>query len=215
MVESQSYGFIIQRHILEYLYGYKEYDESPGYTAKYDLMSQYNDVDVDACNISIKTTGNKKRVDMGDALRVFDSVSDSSEPLNMIVVNYIQKDKLKEVTTIVQANLSQKVQLLFGEIKKNDIEELIALVKKKNPSKDDIAKRKSLNLDLNKKSTHIQFNAKIGSNQKRLQCSFFDFPKFLIENPTLIVHKGDSTNFRGLKIPEIISERRQFKKKII
>jgi len=207
MSESQSHGFLVQYQILENIYGYIELDSSR-YTSKHDLCSDYNDVDPDRCNISIKTTLSKKRVDMGDARRVFNSLNEDN--LNMIVVHLKQVDTMKKIESVVQVNLTAQGQLLFGNITCSDIETLDSMVKQKDL---DNGTRKLFNIHLNEKSKYIQFNIKIDSKQRRLQCSFFDFPTFMKENPSLIVHRSDGPVFRGVKIEDVESGKRKRNKK--
>lgn len=208
MSESQSHGFLIQFQILKNIYGYIELDSSR-YTSKYDLCSEYNDVDPDRCNISIKATVSKKRVDMGDALRVFNSLKEDN--LNMIVVHLEQNETMKKIVSVVQLNLTSQRELLFGEILCLDIKKLNSMVKQKDMD----IEAEAFKIHLNQKLKYIQFNIKIDTQQRRLQCSFFNFPAFLLENPSLIVHQSNGPVFRGVKMDDVVSGKRKRNKKNI
>ena len=208
MSESQSHGFLIQNQILKKYYDYIELDSSR-YTSKYDLCSEYNNVDPDRCNISIKSTVSKKRVDMGDALRVFNSSKEDN--LNMIVVHLVQDETKKKIVSVVQVNLTSQRELLFGEILCSDIETLKFMVKQKDMENE----AREFTKHLNQKLKYIQLNIKIDTKQRRLQCSFFNFPAFLLENQSLIVHQSNGPVFRGVKLDDVVSGKRKRNKKNI
>lgn len=191
--------------------------ESLGYTAETDIPSEYNALDT--CDVSCKTTGTPNAVCMGDALRVFDSVSKDS-PLHMVVIIYKQNDltKMKCLKEIVEVDLTASKDLLFGELTREEIEELVAAVRavpqKKKPTADERKKMYAIRDKIQVKSGAIHFDIKCNSQQSRLQCSFNKFQKFLKENEGRIVARSDTEEFRGGKITkEIASGRRTFRKK--
>jgi len=54
---------------------------------------------------------------------------------------------------------------------------------------------------------------KCNSQQSRLQCSFNEFQRFIRENPSKVITKSNTNNFRGGMITsEITSSRRRFNK---
>lgn len=209
MPESQSHGFLFENQILKDIYGSMN-ATTEGYIKKYDLDAIHNHIDTVAYNLSIKSTGSN-RVDMGSALRVYDSLSD--EPFSLINVSYTQVGETKKVTNVVQVDLTNGRELLFGNVKREDIEKLDTMVKQKSPEETDICLRKIYNKELNNKSKYIQFNAKVDKKQRRLQCSFPAFFRFLIENQSLILHRSEGAKFRGVVIEDVETGPRERKRK--
>jgi hypothetical protein len=213
--EAQKHGFVWESEISK-LHGVTDEDRTQiKYTSKHDIPASLNRVG--EYNGSIKTTGNPNMVCMADAKRVYHAVS-SGEKYHMIVVYYKQEGGFKTQKSIIEVDLTDSRSLLFGTLTLEQIEKLDALVKsvpqKIEPTKEERQKMYALRDALHMSSGAIQLNIKCNSTQSRLQCSFNKFQKFLDENPTRIVAKSDTNEFRGGFIsPQIESSRRVFARK--
>jgi hypothetical protein len=154
---------------------------------------------------------------MANCLSVYDSVS-SGLPIHLIVIHYTQINNLKRVIRIVQVDITNSSQLLFGTITRLELEELDKSVKSvpsnKKPTKEQYDTMYNIRNNLQKKSGAIRLNIKCDSKQSRLQCSFNKFQAFLDNNPTRIIEKSNTNIFRGGFITkELISQRRILTKK--
>jgi hypothetical protein len=215
--ETQLHGFIWERELIMNVYsGTIEQIKNIKYGCKFDLPSEYNNLD--HSNISIKTTCSKSIVCMSDCLRVFDSIA-SGDSFHLVVICYKQNDisKTKKIISIIELDLTNSLDILFPNIKREEIEELDKAVKsipqKIKPSPEEHKNMYSIKNKLQEKSDIIQFNIKCNSTQSRLQCSFNKFDKFIEKYPKLVIAKSDNNIFRGSSISlEIKSERRSFKK---
>lgn len=216
--EVQKHGFILEKEIIRNVFRVSDNElESINYTSKMDLPSALNKLD--GCDVSIKTTGSPKTVCMGDCLRIYDSVS-SNKPLHLIVVTFIQDDvkKIKKVIEIIQVNITGLKYILFGDLTREEIEELDKAVKRvphnRKPTAEEYATMYSIQKNLKKKTGEIYLNIKCDSKQSRLQCSFNSFREFIKRNPDKIVARSNTNEFRGGVISlELESGRRTFKKK--
>jgi hypothetical protein len=215
----QKHGIVWQNEILCNIYGATEEElKQIPYTAPYDLPAHFNHIGNQS--ISAKTSGKENRVDMADCLRVFDAVS-SGKPKHMVVVHYKQIKNIKKLTNITGVDLTDSHDLLFGTLTRSQIEELDKLVKSvpkgRAPNPQEKNKMNSLRKSLQKLSGGIQLNIKCDSDsQRRLQCSFNKFQKFLEENPERIFEKSNTNEFLGGTISsQIISPPRDRKKKPI
>jgi Zn-dependent M32 family carboxypeptidase len=139
----------------------------------------------------------------------------------LVVVQYKQNDltKTKKIATIIEIDLTNSMNLLFGTLTRPEIEELVKCItkvpQKRKPTKEEHKNMYTLRNALQQKSGAIHLDIKCNSTQSRLQCSFNRFEKFLEENPTRIVARSNSNKFRGGIISEEInSPRRIFKKKL-
>jgi hypothetical protein len=159
---------------------------------------------------------------MGDCLRVYDSVS-GDVPIHATVMTYVQNDetKTKKIKSIVEMNITNSRTLLFGDLPRAPIEELVQLIKNvpqnRSPTPEEhkamYALRDSLHV-LAGKDAAIHLDIKCNSQQSRLQCSFNQWLSFVANNPDRVVAVGDASSFRGGSIcAEISSVRRTFKKK--
>ena len=134
----------------------------------------------------------------------------------MTVVHYKQTNDTKKIINIVEVDLTNSVNLLFGTLTRLQIEELDKLIKeiphKRSPTPDEHEKMYTLKNTLQKSAKSIHLDIKCNSQQSRLQCSFNHFQDFLNSNSSRIIAKSSSDcKFRGLFIiPEIISEKRTF-----
>ena len=140
---------------------------------------------------------------MSDCLRVFDRLCiNSTIPIHMTVIHYEQDDNIKKLLNITEVDLSNSKELLFGDLSRFHIEKLDKLVKsipkKRSTTDDERKKLYSLQKSLQCISGFIYLNIKIDSkSQRRLQCSFTNFQKFIKDNPERIVAKSNTNEFRG------------------
>lgn len=182
-----------------------------------DLPSTLNRLD--ACDLSVKTTCSSNAVCMADCLRVFDAVS-SGKPIHMTVIQYVQDDSkgCKKVNTIIEVDLTNAKEALFGTLTRAQIEELVALVKavpqKRSPTEEEYNRMYAFRDSIQPLSAAIHLDIKCNSQQSRLQCSFNRFQAFLKKHPERIIAQSSSNEFRGGSISaEIVSERRKFNKR--
>ena len=216
--EVQSHGFIWEEEISINVYGVKKEElEKLKYTRKIDIPANLNRLD--KCDVHVKTTCSLNCVCMADCLSLFDVVN-SGKPIHLVVIYYIQdsKNNTKTVLTITEVDLTDSLNLLFGSLTRCQIEELDKVVKsvpqKKKPTEEEYKKMYSLRDSLHKLSGAIHLDIKYNSTQSRLQCSFNRFQQFVEKNPSKIVHKSNTNEFRGNAISyHITSGRRIFKKK--
>ena len=218
MPEVQKHGFSWERNLIKEVYGASEEElKSIKYTNKMDLPAALNRLD--HVNLSIKTSCAPNTVCMADCLRIFDSVS-KEEPIHMAVLHYQQNDetKTKKLTSIVEVNLTNSREALFGSLTRDDIVRLDKLVKsvpqKRKPTPEEHATLYALQKELQAKSGAIYLNIKCNSQQSRLQCSFNKFQEFLTSHKDRVIAESKTSEFRGKTIlQEVVSARRQFKKK--
>jgi hypothetical protein len=210
--EVQSHGFTWEKEILASRYGATA--ESLGkisYTSKYDLPATHNPADP-TLNVSVKASGSKAKVDMGDALRIYDAVS-SGERVHMWVVNYKQEGDTKKAQALTCVDLTGAKKELFGELSREDVAAVDSRVKAipKGVAPDTATKEayKSMSKASNARSGAVILNPKVDSKaQRRLQCSFNHFDSFITANPTRIVEQTDPTFLTA----ELKSGPRTFKK---
>ena len=217
--EVQSHGFSWEKEIMMNVYGVTcEELKDIKYNSKIDLPAELNRLD--NCDISVKTSCNQNAVCMADCLRIFDAVS-SRKPIHMVVIHYIQDDetKTKNISNITEIDLTDSHDLLFGTLTRLQIEELDKAVKsvpqKRKPTKEEYDNMYSIRNCLQVLSGAIHLDIKCNSTQSRLQCSFNRFLEFIDKNPTRVVAKSNTNEFRGGVISsQIVSSRRVFKEKV-
>ena len=156
---------------------------------------------------------------MGDPKNIFTNIS-GSIPIHLCIILYNQNTQTtKQVAEIIELNLTNTRELLFGIITLDNIIEfekhIKSIPKNRHPTTQE---NKTLNIlqdILQKKSGVIKFNRKIDSaGQRRLQCSFNKFQNFIINNNNLIIARSNNNIFRGGEITnELISSPRKFNKK--
>jgi hypothetical protein len=216
--EVQAHGFSWEKELITNVYGATQ-EELKGikYTSKMDLPSTLNHLD--GCDISVKTSCSPNAVCMADCLRVYDAVS-SGTPLHLVVIHYKQEDttNTKKISRIVEVDLTNSRELLFGTLTRPEVEELDKAVKsvpqKRKPTEEEHRNMYSIRDRLQKKSAAIHLDIKCNSTQSRLQCSFNSFQTFLEKNASNVIARSSTNEFRGGKISyEINSSRRVFKKK--
>jgi len=216
--EVQAHGFSWEKETITNIYhATNEELKEIKYTGKTDLPAKFNRLD--NCDISVKTTGSKNAVCMGDCLRVFDAMG-SGKPIHMVVIHYIQDDTTnqKKVTNIIEIDLTNSRDLLFGTLTRSQIEDIDKAVKsvpqKRKPTEEEYKKMYSIRDSMQELSGAIHLDIKCNSTQSRLQCSFNHFQQFIEKNPSKIIAKSDTNEFRGGSISShIASSRRVFKKK--
>lgn len=219
MTEVQSHGFAWEKNILEDVYCLTTKDISEiGYTNKSDIPARYNKLD--NVDVSIKTSGNANCVYMADCLRFYDSVS-SDTPLHLILVQYEQCDETKHklLKSVIQFDLTNAKEILFGDISRDDIKSLDSLVKsvpqKRSPTKEEHTQMYALKKLLQAQCFNIRLDIKCNSQQSRLQCSIHKLKNFMDEYPERILNRSEGTIFRGISLlPKLQSDRRKFIKKI-
>jgi len=216
--EVQAHGFNWEKDLLVNVYKatLNELKEIK-YNSKMDLPAKLNRLDV--CDISVKTSCSPNTVCMADCLRMFDCVS-SGNPIHMVVINYIQDDinNTKKINSIIEIDLTSSHTLLFGELTRSQLEELDKAVKsvpqKRKPTSEEYNNMYSIRNKLQALSKAIHIDIKCNSTQSRLQCSFNSFQKFIANNPSKVIAKSNTNEFRGGNISlEIKSSRRVFKSK--
>lgn len=218
MPEVQKHGFSWERNLIQEVYGASEAElKTIKYTNKMDLPAALNRLD--HVNLSIKTSCAANTVCMADCLRIFDAVS-KEEPIHMTVVHYKQDDatNTKKLVSVVEVNLTHSKDALFGSLTRDDIVRMDKLVKsipqKRSPTPEEHAALYALQKELQTKSGAMYLNIKCNSQQSRLQCSFNKFQEFLASHKDRVIAESRTSEFRGKKIlEEVVSSRRQFKKK--
>ena len=215
--EVQAHGFFWEKELIAIYAAKSGEPKDISYTNKFDLPAALNRLD--GCDLSIKTTRSQNAVCMGDCLRVFDAAS-SGSPIHMVVVYYTQDDasNTKNVAGIIEVDLTNSSEALFGTLTRSQIEALDAAVKsvpqKRKPTAEQYAQMYSLRDTLQVQSAAIHLDIKCNSTQSRLQCSFNRFQEFIEKNPERIVAKSNTCEFRGGAISsQITSSRRRFKQK--
>jgi hypothetical protein len=216
MTESQAHGFIFQDALFIDIYGAtKDELRAISYTAKLDLPGELNRLDP-GIPVSCKVTGNANKVDMGDCLRIYDGVS-SGAPYHLLVAAYTQDDatNTKTITSIVEVDLTSATEALFGTLTRDEIAALDAVIKAVPHGRAPTASERDgvyyFRDELHAKTGALQLAPKMDSKaQRRLQCSFGHFQRFIAANPHRVVAQGTPAAFRdhALSVSVIASGRR-------
>jgi hypothetical protein len=219
MPEVQKHGFIWERELATKVYGATEEEcKANSYTAKHDIPSYLNKLD--SVNVSVKTCNSKNAVCMGQPLNVLESVS-SGEQFHATILRFKQVEKEKHLESLIELDLTNSKQLLFGDLIREEIEGAVELIKqikgKRKPTPEERVEVDKLINALNLKTNTLKLNFKVGNpvRYNRLQCSFnkVNFKKFLEGNPDRIIARNEGTTFRGKTILEVIkSGKRIFNK---
>jgi hypothetical protein len=192
MPANQNHGFLWESDIKSKVFGLVE---NAPYTAVHDVDRSRNTLNPNE-NVSIKTTGSDTLC-MGDALRVFNYEDGFLH--TGIVVQYKQCGEEKVLHRVYEIDLTQR-ELLWGSVKKEDIEALDSLVRSVPHGERPIELAlaiKEKKKELNTKSGIVRFNPKIDNKvQRRLQCTI---PKFAT-HPTLIKYANSEPLLRGVLI---------------
>lgn len=220
--EVHAHGFAWEQDLLRNVYGATTDElKTIKYTSKMDLPAELNRLD--ACDLSVKTTGNPNAICMGDCLRVFDAMYlSASAPTHLVVIHYQQDDatRTKKISTITELDLTAAGPLLFGDLTRPQLEELDKAVKavpqKRKPTTEEYAHMYALRDKLQAQSNGaLHLDIKCNSTQSRLQCSFNHFQAFLEKNMGRVIARSTTNEFRGGKIAmEVSSPRRTFKKTV-
>jgi hypothetical protein len=216
--EVQSHGFSWEKELSTNVYGATQEElKDIKYTSKMDLPSELNHLD--NCDVSMKTTCNENAVCMADCLRVYDAVS-SGNPIHLVVIVYKQDDatNTKKISSIIEVDLTNSRELIFGTLTRSQLEDLDKAVKsipqKRKPTDEEYKNIYSIRNKLQENSSAIHLDIKCNSTQSRLQCSFNHFQTFIEKNESRVIAKSNTNEFRGGVIScEINSPRRVFKKK--
>jgi hypothetical protein len=219
MVASQNHGFILENEILSKVFKITDSEKTElKYTDIFDLPKRLNKIG--EFNLSIKSSGNLNCICMSDCLRIFDIVS-SEISFHLILVNFKQVNKdVKNVVRICEIDLTNCKNILFGDITRKDIIEMVDLIKKipakRNPSKTEHEEIYNLKNKYKPMLNYIRLDIKCNSTQSRLQCSFVKFNKFLEEHSEKIVEFSFTNSIRNVEIvKEIFSGKRKFTKNIV
>ena len=170
--QSQGHGFLIENFIRENVFKLKPKKND---TSKFDIITCNE-------NISIKTTGSKTLC-MGSILSFFDY--DFNYNITLIVIQYIQCDKLKIIKKIYEMNFCKECfEMLFENLNRYDVENYVQYIKSiphGKVDKDIKKKYKDMKKVLESKSNcKITINPKVDSkNQRRVQCSIKNFETIL------------------------------------
>lgn len=121
--EVQSHGFSQEKQIISNIYNVTNDEiKQIKYNDKIDLPAKFNRFN--NCDVSIKTTCNQNTVCMANCLSVFDAIN-SEKLIHMIVVCYKQENACeKNLSSIIEIDLTNSRQLLFGTLTHEQIEML-------------------------------------------------------------------------------------------
>lgn len=213
--EVQAHGFKWEHQILAAYGATPDIIKTIPYTSHHDLPMEFNHHN--HTNVSVKTTGSKNTVCMGDAIRIFDAVS-SGEPLSLVVILFKQVDDTKCLSTIYEINLTDAQHALFGDLSRDQLKHLDSVVKtvphKRSPTKEEHTLMYTTRDELHKHTEAIYLNIKCNRTQSRLQCSFNKFQKFITDYPDRVMSVTTEPVFKGTHIiPVITSSRRTFNKR--
>lgn len=213
MSGSQAHGKTWENDIALNVYKATEAEiASVPHTARIDVPSEFNHLD--GIDVSIKTT-KRDEVDMGDILRLYEEVS-SGKPFHMTVIQYEQiTPTTKKLKSVIEVDLTNSVELLFGTTELSKIEELVAYVKAiphNGRTLEHQAIYKGMAASL--KKGLISYGPKVDSKgQRRVQGRISKFRQFVLDNPSLVIAEGTS-QFRGGTVKaEIMSPPRVRNKK--
>ena len=212
MPENQAHGKSWEKDIA--LNVFKVTEAPSSHTARHDIPGQLNRLD-SGVNVSIKTTGSDT-ICMGDVCRVYENVG-NGEPIHMVVIMYSQiNDTTKKRERIIEIDLTNSRELLFGTAIIDEINELVAYVKSIPKNVHVSAEHRDTYIRMaNDISTRhggcISYNPKVDSKaQRRVQCSISNFSNFVKEHPERIIAESQTGEFRGGSImDEIVSTSRK------
>jgi hypothetical protein len=209
--EVQSHGFIWESEILSKRFGIMPGEIS--YSNAMDIPEEHNLIS--SVNISIKTTCNPKMICMADAMSLYKHTA-SNASFNLLVIIYAQIDLGKKIAEIVEINLQDSHDLLFGKLGIDELAGLDTLIKKvpqkRSPTTEEHEEIYNMRDKLQKKC-YLQLNVKCNSQQSRLQCSFNKFQEFIAMNPERIIYHSRNNIYHDISLTEILGiPPRKFKK---
>ena len=209
----QKHGFFWEHELLVNVYRVDPYElKKVGHTSPFDGPAHLNRLT--GIDMSIKTTGNSGTICLGDCLRIYEDVS-SGKPYHMTVLHYKQDDatKTKNVMWITEIELTSSIQLMFGDLTREDISSLDTVIKavpqKRSPTTEEHAAIYDTKKLLQARSGFITLNPKCNSTQSRLQCSISGFLKLVAKHPERVIAHSDTNNFRGANVSQSISSNRR------
>ena len=203
MPESQKHGFDIERIILRDVFKVAE-GTRISYTSKDDLPCGLNSLNPGEA-ISIKTTMSKS-VDMGNPFSIFSCET----PTTLIVVRLRQTSPTtKTIESVTEIDLLRAKSYLFGTVSQADLDDLNAATKAIPPGRQPAAIKAPAHAKkeaLNAASGAIAFRVKVDSKtQRRIQCSFPDFPAFCAAHPDVVLSHSATPSLRGCALPLTIT----------
>lgn len=216
MPENQAHGKIWEKDIAINVYKVTEEEfNSFSHGACIDVPREFNHLD--GTDLSIKCScGNS--IDMADIGRIFKKFN-SGEKIHLVLIRCVQiNPTTKKVKDIIEVDLTNSGELLFGTVTQSEIDEFVEYIKA-IPHYGRTAEHqktyKQMASVLNKKSGWISYSPKVDSEkQRRVQGHFKNFSKFVKENPERVIAQSQTGDFRGGKIAEeIVSTPRLRKKK--
>ena len=169
---SQDHGKTWEKSILSEVYNLSENEfKMLKYTDAHDLPGHLNRLD--GANVSVKSSGDRKLVCMGNPFRIFESTG----PLHMIVVFYTQDGNVKRLDEIIKIDLTDAKSILFGTNTHEDMKNLETVIKSvpigRRQTPEEKGRIEEIKRRLNARSGALVFNPKVDSKtQRRLQCSF-------------------------------------------
>lgn len=212
----QNHGFVWENEIKFNIYNVQAGNIK--HTSVMDIPADLNGLT--GIDQSVKTTGSKNQVCLGDALRIFDNIS-SGKPYHMTCLHYKQDTaNTKKVVWIVELDLTSSKVQLFGNISRDEIVTLSQLVKTvpstRKPTNDEHKMMYTFRNEIQTKVGFLKLAIKCNSTQSRLQCTFGSFQKFLETHKERVVAYSATNEFRGGVVSNSIqSSRRILSKKVV
>jgi hypothetical protein len=208
MPENQGHGKFWERELGLNVYRATEAElASISHTANIDIPRAFNRLD--GTDVSIKVTGGRS-VDIGDIVRVYKEVS-SGEPIHLVVISWTQVNSTtKRLQSIVEIDLTNSTELLFGTATLLDIEALVDYVKSiphyGRTAEHQVTYKKMASSLKRQRGGWLSYAPKVDSaKQRRVQGHFGQFHKFVQAHPTRIIATSHTCEFRGGKIAEEIN----------
>lgn len=203
MPENQAHGKIWERELGINVYKATETElNSLSHTSMFDIPKNINRTT--HVDISIKVSGGNA-IDMADVVRLYNAVS-SGNPFHMTVIFWKQITPTeKTITRIIEMNLTNSVNLLFGTATLENINELVSYVKsipKNGKTKDHVTTYTNMAAMLSRiHGGCIRYAPKVDSNtQRRVQCRLPNINEFIANNRNLVVEESFNEYFHNEKI---------------
>ena len=228
MTEVQAHGKLWERELALNVYKCTPAElDAVNYTATHDIPGEINHLEP-GVSISVKASCSNT-ICMGDALRVFDTVS-SGKPLHLTILLYKQDcaAETKTIQHIYELNITGALERFFGTVTRANLESLVALMhavpkelrgravvegKKVSISSPQRTLYLEKQTELLEKTRLIFLNPKLDETNCRLQCSI-NMKEIIDSHGGLIVFHSTNEQFRGGTISRVInSGSRKFTKK--
>jgi hypothetical protein len=140
---------------------------------------------------------------MADAMTLYRHKS-----FHMIVIIYEQIYIGKQIKEIIEINLTESHELLFGDLSLSELSELDSLIKKvpqkRSPTNEEHEAMYALRDTLQQKC-YLQLNIKCNSQQSRLQCSFNKFQDFIKKCPDRILYHSFNNTYHDVNLTEVLN----------